>query len=55
MENQRRRYEKEKEEAFEHGGFSFAKEILNLIDNLERSKRPCKVMRTSKIRRYLKQ
>tara|TARA_A100001388_G_scaffold270664_1_gene248450 strand:- start:116 stop:742 length:627 start_codon:yes stop_codon:yes gene_type:complete len=38
MENQRRRYEKEKEEAFEYGGFSFAKEILNLIDNLERSK-----------------
>ena len=38
MENQRRRYEKEKEEAFEYGGFSLAKEILNLIDNLERSK-----------------
>ena len=38
MENQRRRYEKEKEEAFEYGGFSFAKEALNLIDNLERSK-----------------
>ena len=38
MENQRRRYEKEKEEAFEYGGFSFAKESLNLIDNLERSK-----------------
>ena len=38
MENQRRRYEKEKEEAFEYGGFSFAKETLNLIDNLERSK-----------------
>ncbi len=39
MENQRRRFEKEKEEAFEYGGFSFAKEALNLIDNLERSKK----------------
>ena len=38
MENQRRRYEKEKDEAFEYGGFSFAKEALNLLDNLERSK-----------------
>ena len=38
MENQRRSYEKEKEEAFEYGGFSFARESLNLIDNLERSK-----------------
>ena len=38
MENQRRIYEKEKEEAFEYGGFSFARESLNLIDNLERSK-----------------
>ena len=38
MENQRRRYEKEKEDAFEYGGFSFARESLNLIDNLERSK-----------------
>ena len=38
MENQRRRFEKEKEEAFEYGGFTFAKEALNLIDNLERSK-----------------
>ncbi len=38
MENQRRRFEKEREEAFEYGGFSFAKETLNLIDNLERSK-----------------
>jgi molecular chaperone GrpE len=38
MENQRRRFEKEKEEAYEYGGFSFAKEALNLIDNLERSK-----------------
>ena len=38
MENQRRRFEKEKNEAFEYGGFTFAKEALNLIDNLERSK-----------------
>ena len=38
MENQRRRFEKEKEEAYEYGGYSFAKEALNLIDNLERSK-----------------
>ena len=38
MENQRRRFEKEKEEAFEYGGFAFAKEALNLIDNFERSK-----------------
>tara|TARA_B100000674_G_scaffold407916_1_gene355136 strand:+ start:48 stop:674 length:627 start_codon:yes stop_codon:yes gene_type:complete len=38
MENQRRRFEKEKEDAFEYGGYVFAKESLNLIDNLERSK-----------------
>ena len=38
MENQRRRFEKEKEDAFEYGGSSFAREALNLIDNLERSK-----------------
>ena len=38
MENQRRRFEKEKEDAFEYGGTSFAKEALNLIDNLQRSK-----------------
>tara|TARA_B100000674_G_C37812726_1_gene901870 strand:- start:317 stop:967 length:651 start_codon:yes stop_codon:yes gene_type:complete len=38
MENQRRRFEKEKEDAFEYGGFSFAREALNLIDNLQRSK-----------------
>ena len=38
MENQRRRFEKEKEDAFEYGGYSFAKEALNLIDNLERSR-----------------
>ena len=38
MENQRRRYEKERDDAFEYGGFSLARETLNLIDNLERSK-----------------
>ena len=38
MENQRRRFEKEKEDAFEYGGYSFAKEALSLIDNLDRSK-----------------
>ena len=38
MENQRRRFEKEKDDAFNYGGFAFAKETLNLIDNLERSK-----------------
>jgi molecular chaperone GrpE len=37
MENQRRRFEREKEDAYEYGGFSFAKETLNLLDNLERS------------------
>ncbi len=38
MENQRRRFEKEREEAFEFGGFAFAKESLALIDNLERAR-----------------
>ena len=38
MENQRRRFEKEREDAFEYGGFAFAKEALTLIDNLDRSK-----------------
>ena len=38
MENQRRRFEKEKEDAFEYGGFSFARESLNLLDNLDRAK-----------------
>ncbi len=51
MENQRRRFEKEKDEAFEYGGFSFAKEALSLIDNLERSKQILKndeVLKNSK-------
>ncbi|MDA9956428.1 nucleotide exchange factor GrpE [Candidatus Pelagibacter sp.] len=39
MENQRRRFEKEREDAFNYGGFALAKETLNLIDNLERSKK----------------
>ncbi len=38
MENQRRRFEKEKDDAFDYGGFTFARETLNLIDNLERAK-----------------
>ena len=38
IENQRRRFEKEKDDAFNYGGFSLARESLNLIDNLERSK-----------------
>ena len=38
MENQRRRFEKEIDDAFEYGGFSFARESLNLIDNLDRAK-----------------
>ena len=38
MENQRRRFKKEKNDAFDYGGITFAKEALNLIDNLNRSK-----------------
>jgi len=37
MENQRRRFEKEKHEAFEFGGFNFAAESLSLIDNIDRA------------------
>ena len=37
MENQRIRFEKEKQEAFEFGGFSFAAESLSLIDNIDRA------------------
>ena len=37
MENQRRRFEKEREEAFEFGGFNFAKESLALLDNIDRA------------------
>ena len=37
MENQRRRFEKERDEAFEFGGFNFAKESLSLLDNIDRA------------------
>ena len=37
MENQRRRFEKEKQEAFEFGGFNFAGESLLLLDNIDRA------------------
>jgi len=37
MENQRRRFEKERNEAFEFGGFNFAKESLSLLDNIDRA------------------
>ena len=37
MENQRRRFEKEREEAFEFGGFNFARESLSLLDNIDRA------------------
>ncbi len=54
MENQRRRFEKEKDEAFEYGGFSFAKETLNLLDNLERSKQTLESDETIKDKDALK-
>ena len=38
MENQRRRFQKEIDDAFEYGGFTFARESLNLIDNFDRAK-----------------
>ena len=37
MENQRRRFEKENKEAFEFGGFNFARESLSLLDNIDRA------------------
>ena len=37
MENQRRRFEKERNEAFEYGGYNFAKETVSLLDNVERA------------------
>ncbi len=37
MENQRRRFEKEREEALEFGGFNFARETLSLLDNMDRA------------------
>ncbi len=54
MENQRRRYEKEKEDAFEYGGFVFARENLNLIDNLERAKQSLENDETLKNSKALK-
>ena len=54
MENQRRRFEKEKDEAFEYGGFAFAKETLNLLDNLERSKQTLESDETIKDKDTLK-
>jgi molecular chaperone GrpE len=37
MENQRRRFEKERNDAFEFGGYNFAKESLSLLDNMDRA------------------
>ena len=37
IENQRRRFEKERNEAFEFGGFNFARESLSLLDNIDRA------------------
>ena len=54
MENQRRRFEKEKDEAFEYAGFSFARETLNLLDNLERSKQTLEIDETIKDKDTLK-
>ena len=38
-ENQRRRFEKEIKDAFDFGGFNFAREMLTLLDNLQRAKK----------------
>ena len=54
MENQRRRFEEEREDAFEYGGFAFAKEALNLIDNLERAKQSLENDETLKDKETLK-
>ena len=37
MENQRKRFEKERQEAFDFGGFNFARESLLLLDNIDRA------------------
>ena len=42
IENQRRRFEKEIKDAFEFGSFNFAKEILAILDNLQRAKEAIK-------------
>ena len=41
-ENQRRRFEKEIKDAYDFGGFSFAREMLTLLDNLQRAKKSMK-------------
>ena len=38
-ENQRRRFEKEIKDAFDFGGFNFAREMLTSLDNLQRAKK----------------
>ena len=38
LENQRKRFEKEVKDAFEFGGYNFAKETLSVLDNLKRAK-----------------
>ena len=45
MENQRRRFEKERDEAFEFGGFNFARETLAIIDNIDRAIYHLKMMK----------
>jgi molecular chaperone GrpE len=48
LENQRRRFEKETKDAFEFGGFNFAKETLSLLDNLQRAQLSIKSDQTLK-------
>ena len=36
-ENQRKRFERERQEAFDFGGFNFARESLSLLDNIDRA------------------
>ena len=58
LENQRRRFEKETKEAFEFGGFNFARETLSLLDNLQRAQLSIKndaVLKNSKdLEKFLK-
>tara|TARA_B100001029_G_C14774433_1_gene293039 strand:- start:31 stop:612 length:582 start_codon:yes stop_codon:yes gene_type:complete len=42
IENQRKRFEKEIKDAFDFGGFNFAKETLSILDNLDRAKKSIK-------------
>ena len=57
-ENQRRRFEKEIKDAFEFGGFNFAKEMLTLIDNLHRAKKSIQedesLKKSSEFEKFLK-